>query len=81
MEGNVDRLATVGEELFAYGNREILGRANSEHPYHIRFSDTQEKVKLKDGYIATYGHKTIALYRLKPSLFRSKEIQTLSSED
>lgn len=81
MEGNVDRLATVGEELFAYGNRELLGRVNSEHPYHIRFGDTQEKVELKDGYIATYGHKTIALYRLKPSLFRSKEIQTLSSED
>ncbi len=81
MEGNVDHLASVGEELFAYGNRELLGRVNSEHPYHIRFSDTQEKVEVKYGYIATYGHKRIALYRLKPSLFRPKAVLTLSAEE
>lgn len=81
MEGNVDHLASVGEELFAYGNRELLGRADSDHPYHIRFGDTQEKVQVKDGYIATYGSKHIALYQLKPRLFRSKTIETLKSED
>lgn len=77
----MDHLASVGEELFAYGSRELLGRADSDHPYHIRFGDNQEKVQVKDGYIATYGHKHIALYQLKPRLFRSKTIETLKSED
>ena len=72
MEANVDRLAVMKEGLFAYGNREILSRPTSAAPYHIRFDDNQEKLILKDGYVAAYEHKQLAFYRLKPHLSLSK---------
>lgn len=68
MEANVDRLASMKGELFAYGNREILGDVDSNHPYYIRFKESQDALKLKEGYLVAYHHKKATLYQLKPHL-------------
>ncbi|MDY3118667.1 MAG: hypothetical protein SOW18_03920 [Peptoniphilus sp.] len=72
MEANVDRLAVVGESLFAYGSREVLSQPTSKQPFHMRFDDNQEKLLLKDGYMAAYEHKHLAFYKLKAHLFPGK---------
>ncbi|MDD7362612.1 MAG: hypothetical protein SPI65_05365 [Peptoniphilus sp.] len=82
MEANVDRLASMKQGLFAYGNREILGRPHTDRPYHIRFSAGQEKLFIKDGYIVAYQHKRIGVYKLKLDLFgKSSRIQEIKNED
>ena len=82
MEANVDRLAVMNEGLFAYGNREILSRPMSSAPVHIRFDDNQEKLLLKDGYLAAYEHKHVAFYRLKPLFsFGKNKIQELKHRE
>lgn len=73
MTANVNRLDEVKGSLVATGNGELVGNLMGSREFHVQMDRNLKLLKVKDGYMVTYGKEGLRAYDFHRKIFSSHE--------